>query len=89
MGVAGVGPIEVAEQGVVTEDHVLPTGLHAQALDAGKVPDQHVGSPDAQATVVATAVATTPPLWFNGSPPLPALAAFPLPPHVAESMISM
>src|SRR5262249_51173460 len=52
MGESRIGPIKVAEQRMVPEDHILPTGFHAQALHAGKVPDQHVRSADTQCAAV-------------------------------------
>src|SRR5690348_12312149 len=39
---ACVGPIEVAEQTLIAEYYILPTGLNPKALYAGKVTDQHV-----------------------------------------------
>ena len=51
-----VGPVEGAEQRLVAEHHILPTGLHAQALKPGEVPDQHVGSSDPQCAAVAPAI---------------------------------
>ena len=56
MGKSCVGPVEGAEQGLIAEHHILPTGLHAQALEPGKVPDQHVGSSDPQCAAVAPAI---------------------------------
>ena len=73
MGIAGIRPVEVAEQRVIAEDYILTAGLHAQALNPGQVPDQHVSCPDAQAATVTSPVALAP-LWFRGSPPFPALA---------------
>ncbi len=55
MGKSCVGPIEGAEQGLITEHHILTTGLQAQALKPGEVPDQHVGSSDPQCAAVAPA----------------------------------
>ena len=48
MGIAGVRPVEVAEQRVVAEDHILPPGLHAETLDPGEISDQDIGRPDAE-----------------------------------------
>jgi len=56
MGKSCVGPVESAEQGLVAEHHILPTGLHAQALEPSEVPDQHVGSSDPQCAAVAPAI---------------------------------
>ena len=51
MGESGVRPIEVTEQGLVTEDEILSARLQAQSLDITEVPDQHVGSTNAKITL--------------------------------------
>ncbi len=56
MGNSCIGPVEGAEQRLVAEYHILPTGLHAQALKPGEVSNQHVGSPDPQCAAVTSAI---------------------------------
>lgn len=61
MGKSCVGPVEGAEQGLAAEHQILPSGLHAQALEPGKIPNQHVGSSDPQcATVTPTIICMAP-----------------------------
>ncbi len=56
MGKSCVGPVEGAKEGLVTEHYILPAGLHAQALEPGEIPDQHVGSSHPQCAAVAPAI---------------------------------
>ena len=59
MGESRIGPIEVAEQRMVSEDDILTAGLHAQTLHAGKVPDQHVGSTHTHGAMIQGRISAT------------------------------
>lgn len=52
--IAGVGPIEVPEQALVTEDDILPADLHAESLNADKIAHQGVSCAKSQAAVAET-----------------------------------
>lgn len=64
MGDSCVGPVEDAEERLAAEHHILTTGLHAQALESGEVPDQHVGSSDPQCAAVAPAIGCRTPVMI-------------------------
>jgi hypothetical protein len=49
-GETSIGPIEVAEQTLVSEDQILPACLEAEALDSGKVANEHVARSNPKGT---------------------------------------
>ena len=45
--IAGIGPVEMAEESLVAEDDILPADLGAEPIDTGDVPDQHIAGANA------------------------------------------